>query len=431
VLNKMNKSTRMIKKAIVSLCVFTATAHAQTQTCESDIKAEEQTYHYQACDNQVGWFIGGQLGYAVTDVSQKDINYFYQQSELEASSINVDDADTSTSVFVGYQFNTHWALEAAYIDLGEREVSFTGATTDRDAFYDNAEHVYPQSADGLSFAIVGSWPFMDNFKLSGKLGYWHWKGDYTTFENSSTVGDDSVNGNDLWLGAELNYRLSERTQLYVSAQRFRLERDNNNAYSLGIRYYFGDEGKKKPVKSEPIVVLPLDSDKDGVLDLNDSCPDSNIAHQVDTKGCVIMAEQLFEFSLTVYFANNSSDISSEYQEKIKALSTFITEHNVEHLKVYGHTSAPGSKAFNLVLSQQRAESVSKTLVEQFGIDSQVVEPIGLGETKLLDSANTEKAHALNRRIELSIVERLMQPLLKPVLTPDDVNTNGNKLVIRY
>jgi len=210
-------------------------------TYANDCSNIENDVNYKFCDSQIGWYIGGQLGFAQTNISQNNMNHFYDKTGFEASSLNLDDSDFSFGLMAGYQFNTYWALEGAYIDLGERSVGFTGRTEDLNAFYDNVEHVYPQSGDGLSIAVVASWPISEYFKISGTLGYWIWEGDYTTFDANGDVGSDSIQGNDIWFGAEFNYSLSQRIQIYLTAQRFSLDRDDNDVLGLGVRYYFGSE----------------------------------------------------------------------------------------------------------------------------------------------------------------------------------------------
>jgi len=410
----MKNKTIFCRFSALLAVVLLPVSYASEQVCEND------EVNYKSCDNQVGWYLGGEIGNATTDIDGADLDNFYQQSGLSANSIAVDDSDTAFSVFAGYQFSTHLAIEGGYIDLGERSVSFTGETTDLGAFYDNAEHVYPQSGAGLSLAVVGAWPITESLKVSAKLGYLDWEGDYLTTEQSNNVGRDSISGGDIWIGGELNYRASDKFQLYLSAQRFELARDETTNIALGVRYYFGEQqGSKRksptkpPVFKKAVVSKPaLDSDNDGVIDVADACPKSNITHRVDNKGCVVMAEQLFDFSLIIYFANDSSEIPEQYQSKIDELADFIQKYKVKNLKVYGHTSAPGSSAYNQKLSEKRALSVGEVLAQKFNIDAQIIEPIGKGETELIEQGNTEAAHQINRRIELNITERLLLPSKK-------------------
>jgi outer membrane protein OmpA-like peptidoglycan-associated protein len=411
----MKNITLIISVSAFLGLVLLPAAYADEKVCKNN------KIHYKSCDNQIGWYIGGEIGQATTDIDGRDLNLFYQQSGLSANSIAVDDSDTAFSVFAGYQFSTHFAIEGGYIDLGERSVSFTGEDTDIASFYDDAEHIYPQSGAGPSLAVVGAWPLSESIKVSAKLGYFDWEGDYITSEKTNDVGSDSTSGGDVWFGGELNYRVNNSFQVYLSAQYFELERDKITNIALGVRYYFGDEQNiKAPVvmkrvaakltKSRAIKTKHvLDSDKEGVFDNLDACPDSNINHQVDEKGCVVLQEQLFDFALTVYFANDSSDIPDKYQNKIAELASLINKYEIKGLKVYGHTSAPGTRSYNQKLSEERALSISKVLVDKFNIDAQTIEPIGKGETELIDKANNETAHNVNRRIELKIAERLLLP----------------------
>lgn len=211
--------------------------------CTSQVWANEQTCsanerNYQQCDNQLGWYIGGDVGIANTRVSDADIDLFFQQSQLNANSVRVDNDDTSWSAFFGYQFNRYFSLELGYLDLGKRSVDFTGKTSDLNSFYDSVEHVYPQSVGGVSANLVVSYPFADNFKVSGKLGYFDWRGSSRTSDDNNEVGRDRISDQDLWYGVELNYRLIDNWQTYTGFSRIKLSRDTNTVFSLGVRYYF-------------------------------------------------------------------------------------------------------------------------------------------------------------------------------------------------
>jgi OOP family OmpA-OmpF porin len=62
------------------------------------------------------------------------------------------------------------------------------------------------------------------------------------------------------------------------------------------------------------------------------------------------------------------------------------------------------------LSQKRAQSVADVLQARFNLDKSIINPVGRGEEDLIDSNNTDAAHQLNRRIEISIEETLMLPV---------------------
>ncbi len=64
----------------------------------------------------------------------------------------------------------------------------------------------------------------------------------------------------------------------------------------------------------------------------------------------------------------------------------------------GHTDKRGSDAYNLDLSERRAKRVKAYLSDHFGIDPARLKTIGKGERELLYQGDTEREHALNRRV---------------------------------
>lgn len=402
---------------LLSALPLSAYAAKQNENCEPD------KYNYKQCDNQLGWFVGAEAGLATTSISGDELTEFYSATGINATSIDTDDSDLGAGLFLGYQVNTYLSFQAGYLSLGERSVTFKGSSTDLASYYANAEKVYPQSGEGWTANAAISLPISESFKVSAKVGLFDWEGDYVTNEVASQVGQDTIDGRDIWYGLELNYRMRDNVQLYASAARFELDRDKTNLYSLGIRYFWGTEDAQystdkpviKPQQDAPKVVLALvekDTDGDGVADSIDKCPDSNILHQVDETGCTLMLEQEFSYSLVVYFANNSAEIDSKYEQDITELVEFINTYDVNTLTVNGHTSAVGSAEFNQKLSLQRAEALAQKLSQDYALEEVKIEPIGFGETMLIDANDNEEAHIKNRRIELSISEVLSLPVNK-------------------
>ena len=78
------------------------------------------------------------------------------------------------------------------------------------------------------------------------------------------------------------------------------------------------------------------------------------------------------------------------------------------MKLEGHTSSQGNAAYNHKLSEQRAKAVGDVLVSQYQIDGTRISTVGFGETRLINKANTDTAHAQNRRVVAAIntVKRL-------------------------
>ena len=72
------------------------------------------------------------------------------------------------------------------------------------------------------------------------------------------------------------------------------------------------------------------------------------------------------------------------------------------VEVAGHTDDRGSHAYNLDLSQRRAQAVLDYFV-QMGIDAARLVPKGYGETAPVADNATEAGRAENRRVELRIL----------------------------
>ena len=73
------------------------------------------------------------------------------------------------------------------------------------------------------------------------------------------------------------------------------------------------------------------------------------------------------------------------------------------VRVEGHTDATGPEAYNQGLSERRADSVRKYLVEK-GIGEAQLTSAGFGESNPIATNDTREGRALNRRVELQVME---------------------------
>tara|TARA_R110000751_G_C13795394_1_gene483441 strand:+ start:75213 stop:76601 length:1389 start_codon:yes stop_codon:yes gene_type:complete len=148
--------------------------------------------------------------------------------------------------------------------------------------------------------------------------------------------------------------------------------------------------------------LILDTDQDGVLDDVDNCADTPLTDKVDAKGCSVFTEEEVSINVKVLFANNSSVIGNAGDSQFQEVADFMDRYPATDAVIEGHASAPGSDDYNLMLSQKRANAVRTLLIQKYGIKSERLIAIGFGETQLLDTSNTAKAHEANRRIVVKV-----------------------------
>ncbi|GAA0305943.1 OmpA family protein [Rhodovulum strictum] len=89
----------------------------------------------------------------------------------------------------------------------------------------------------------------------------------------------------------------------------------------------------------------------------------------------------------------------------RVMTALIAENPRELFLVEGHTDATGSAAFNLALSDRRAESVALALTQFFGVPPENMVVQGYGKRFL--KVPTLQAEPLNRRVALRRITRLI------------------------
>ena len=367
-----------------------------------------------------GLFIGGQLGRSSTDINKTQLNNAYQNLAINATSLSVKDTDQSSSVGFGYQFNQYFGIDFNYSDLGERHVQFSGnvLAEQLNEYYDAAEEVFPETANGLRINFTASLPLTERFKLFAKLGMFKWEQDYQTLDPQQQ-GAATRSGNSYPVTVGAAYKFSQSLLFNIGIERMTLDQQKVSNMFVGLQYFpFVKASREKavqPIKSvsenkfiTPTVVTLIDSDNDGVLDSKDLCPNTSSVYIVDKTGCTLSVTETISMRLNLLFAINSSQLTSNDKLEVMKLATFMQTYPDTSVVIEGHTDARGTDKYNQWLSQQRAAVVGKLLINQHNIAPERIETIGFGETQLLIDATTEAQHALNRRTiaEITIIKNV-------------------------
>ncbi|MQX16940.1 OmpA family protein, partial [Sinorhizobium terangae] len=115
---------------------------------------------------------------------------------------------------------------------------------------------------------------------------------------------------------------------------------------------------------------------------------------------------------TIHFETGSAEVSMTQAKTLRgvadAMSKILEKDPGETFFIEGHTDAVGSDRDNLVLSDQRAESVAVLLTEAYGIPAENLVTQGYGERFL--KVRTPEAEQENRRVTI----RRVTPLVRPV-----------------
>jgi len=175
---------------------------------------------------------------------------------------------------------------------------------------------------------------------------------------------------------------------------------------MGLRYGFGGapamQAQTASLQPAAASINPMDSDKDGVIDDNDLCPDSAMEYAVDANGCVIIEKHTVTETLTIQFAKDSAEVTGEYLARVGQFADFMSQYGDTQVEIQGHTCSMGSTHYNQKLSDKRARNVAGLLVNEFGIAQDRVTYKGFGETQLINNSGNEAEESINRRVEASV-----------------------------
>jgi outer membrane protein OmpA-like peptidoglycan-associated protein len=115
---------------------------------------------------------------------------------------------------------------------------------------------------------------------------------------------------------------------------------------------------------------------------------------------------------TITFATGSAEIPMSQASTLRgvadAMSQIVKKDPTETFLIEGHTDAVGSPESNLVLSDQRAESVANVLSDVYGIPPENLVTQGYGEQYL--KVNTQGPEQENRRVTIRRVTALVRPV---------------------
>lgn len=268
------------------------------------------------------------------------------------------------------------------------------------------------------------------------------------------ASDPDVLGNDIdpmvHFGGGLKFYLNRYIMLrleardVISHKRGVIEylESHNPEVLVGLTFTLGRE-KDRPAPAEPQeAVLPSDRDGDGIDDALDHCPDEpeTFNTYLDEDGCPEsdrdgdgiwdeldscpdepetfngyqdqdgcpdeLPEEVRAFTGTIKgitFENNSDAIRGVSRPVLDRAVDVLTRNPDVRIRIVGHTDARGDRDYNIALSQRRADSVRNYLVER-GISEDRITTLGVGPDQPIDTNDTSKGRANNRRIEFQIIQ---------------------------
>jgi outer membrane protein OmpA-like peptidoglycan-associated protein len=156
----------------------------------------------------------------------------------------------------------------------------------------------------------------------------------------------------------------------------------------------------------------LDNDKDRIVDTADKCPNKPESYNNvdDDDGCpdrgvIELTDRGFDILQPINFELDKAVIKKDSYHILDAVVAAMNGHTfIQLLEVQGHTDEQGDDAYNLWLSEQRAAAVMKYLTSH-GVDPTRLTSAGYGETQPKIRERSQRAFAINRRVEFLIIKR--------------------------
>ena len=112
-------------------------------------------------------------------------------------------------------------------------------------------------------------------------------------------------------------------------------------------------------------------------------------------------------NIRIPFAYDRADIDDQNRSQVQKLGEALRrvwgEEEVQGYRLVGHTDSRGSAHYNQNLSERRAKSVLAFIQGRHPDLKEILWASGDGENRLLDTEDTESAHALNRRVEVQVL----------------------------
>ncbi|MHA1599742.1 MAG: OmpA family protein [Alphaproteobacteria bacterium] len=148
--------------------------------------------------------------------------------------------------------------------------------------------------------------------------------------------------------------------------------------------------------------------KDIVTVLIDVIEVDNVETDLVTVNAEAMGDEIDEYGRVtldgLYFDHDEATLTPASNPALDEIVKFLNARKSMNFYVVGHTDATGSFDYNSSLSDQRAATVVKELVESYGIPASRLDAHGVGPLVPVFSNSSEGGRSKNRRVEL--VERL-------------------------
>ena len=168
----------------------------------------------------------------------------------------------------------------------------------------------------------------------------------------------------------------------------------------GINYRFKNGAKAKVEGKMLEVFAPNNQNNEIAVNAGVSFPlDFFVSDTKDKKGLVGVKRQL-----NIHFMPNSYELTEYSMRYVREFALFLKEHQDLHVLIEGYADSKEGASNGMLISQQRAEAVSKKLLA-LGIDKSRLKEAWRGSANPIADNTTTRGRLLNRRIEVLLAHQ--------------------------
>lgn len=280
---------------------------------------------------------------------------------------------------------------------------------------------------GLGLAFV---PFV-SFQTGNET---NWVGDANMTGGATLVGDWQFKSNRLFLNVGARFREKETV--------FNLNVDHELTYGLGYQRplskeyawdvigevfgattfdKFATEDISSPLEGIVTIQKKWGKNRNLITHVGGGAAITNgwglpnyrvyagISYAWDLKKKRLKKPEIINISEQIHFEFDKAIIKQKSYHVLDEVAAILKQHkDIAVVEIEGHTDSIGNDAYNLRLSQRRANAIKKYLVQRGHVDGSRLKPIGYGETRPIASNATDEGRAQNRRSVFSITYKLVK-----------------------
>lgn len=341
--------------------------------------------------------IGGNQGAFTSDIYRSHLGKDGNWSKAENLGLTVNTPYNEKSPFIHSDNTTLYFASDGRIGVGGYDIYYT--RMENDGKWAEPENIgYPINTEGDDLGLIvsrdGTRAFFSSNKLSGQGGW-----DIYSFELHSAAKPDSV----LFVKGELvddwGQPVQDASVRITSSDGSRVMEGmvdkQTGKYAVAISYQKEDDflmvvDREDYIFTSKYIATREEAQINRPMEVKFEMKPLKVGTQVELKD--------------ILFATNSADFDAGSMLVLKEFAAFLQKNPSVVIAIQGHTDNVGGEAFNLELSERRANAVENYLIER-GISPTRMSSKGFGLSRPVMTNDTEEGRSRNRRTEFVIVKK--------------------------